>query len=41
VDCFLDGIMTGVADPTICFVAERDGDDSSFFVDNIALKGAQ
>jgi hypothetical protein len=36
---FSTDIVSGVANPTICFVAERNGDDSSFFVDNIALKG--
>ncbi len=37
---FSTDLITGTEDPTVCFVAERDGDDSSFRVDNIALRAA-
>ena len=38
---FSTDAITGLDDPTICFEAERDGDDSSFFIDNIAVRGIE
>jgi hypothetical protein len=38
---FTTGVISGAEAHTLCFVAERQGDDSSFRVDNIALKGTE
>jgi hypothetical protein len=38
---FTTDVVTGTESPTLCFIAERQGDDSSFRVDNVALKGTE